>query len=113
MEVVVVETLEAVIESFVGTASGWVKVSKVVPSMGTEVVCVACPCAPTWKMRIGSPDVAGHGSEVIVLVQEVEVCVEEFLTEICLDAMPGCLGYTVRSNLVTPWCRSKTLSAAM
>ena len=87
--------------------------SKVVPSMGTEVVYVACPCVPTWKLRIGSLDVTGHGSEVLVLVQAVEVGVEEFLTEICLAAMPGCLGYTVRSNLATPWWRSKTLSAAM
>ena len=108
-----VETLEAVIESFVGKAGGWVSVSKVVPSRGTEVVCVACPCAPTWKLRIGSPDVTGHGSEVLVLVQAVGDGDEEFVTEICLVAMPGCLGYTVRSNLATPWWRSETSSAAM
>ena len=113
MEVVVAETLGAVIESFVGTAGDWVSVSKVVPSRGTEVECVACPCAPTWKLRIGSLDVTGHGSEVLVLVQAVEVGVEEFLTEICLAAMPGCLGYTVRSDLATPWWRSETSSAAM
>ena len=54
-------------------------------------------------MQIGSPDVAGHGSEVLVLVQVVEVGVEEFWTEICPAVMPGCLGYTVRSTLATPW----------
>ena len=81
--------------------------------METEAVYVACPCVPTWKLQIGSLDVTGLGSEVLVLVQAVEVGVEEFLTEICPAEMPGCLGYTVRSNLATPWWRSKTLSAAM
>ena len=70
--------------------------------MGTEVVYVACPYVPTWKLQIGSLDVTGLGSEVLVLVQAVEVGVEEFLTEICLAEMPGCLGYTVKSNLATP-----------
>ena len=71
--------------------------------METEAEYVACPCVPTWKLQIGSLDVTGLGSEVLVLVQAVEVGVEEFLTEIGLAAMPGCLGYTVRSNLATPW----------
>ena len=74
-----------------------------VPAMETEVGYVACPWVPTWKLRIGSLDATGHGSEVLVLVQVLEVGVEEFVTGICLAAMPGCLGYTVRSNLATPW----------
>ena len=73
------------------------------PAMETEVEYVACPWVPTWRLRIGSLDATGHGSEVLVLVQVVEAGVEEFVTEIGLAAMPGCPGYTVRSNLATPW----------
>ena len=74
-----------------------------VPSMETEVGYVACPWVPTWKLRIWSLDAPGHGREGLVLVQVVEVGGEECVTGICLAAMPGCLGYTVRSNLATPW----------
>ena len=73
------------------------------PAMETEVEYVACPWVPTWRLRIGSLDATGHGSEVLVLVQVVEAGVEEFVTGIGLAAMPGCPGCTVRSNLATPW----------
>ena len=73
-----------------------------VPAMETEVGYVACPWAPTQKLQTGSLGATGHGNGVLVLVQVVEVGVEECVTEICLAAMPECLGYTGRSNLATP-----------
>ena len=63
--------------------------------------------------QTGSPDVTGHESEVLVLVLEVEVGVEGFVTEIYPAGMPGLLGCIVKSNLATPWLRYKKMSTTM
>ena len=83
------------------------------PAMETEVGCVACPWAPTWMLRIESLGATGHGNGVLVLVQVVGAGVEECVTEICLAAMPECLGCTGRSNLAKPCATSKTVEVAM
>ena len=81
--------------------------------METEAECVACPYVPKWKPQTGSLDVTGLESGVLVLVLEVEVGVEGFVTEICPAGMPGLLGCIVRSNLATPWLRYKKMSTTM
>ena len=55
----------------------------------------------------------GLESGVLVLVLEVEVGVEGFVTEICPAGMSGLLGCIVRSNLATPWLRYKKMSTTM
>ena len=81
--------------------------------METEAECVACPGVPKWKPQTGSLDVTGLESGVLVLVLEVEVGVEGFVTEIYPAVMPGLLGCIVKSNLATPWLRYKKMSATM
>ena len=81
--------------------------------METEAECVACPGVPKWKPQTGSLDVMGLESGVLVLVLEVEVGVEGFVTEIYPAGMPGLLGCTVKSNLATPWLRYQKMSTSM
>ena len=78
--------------------------------METEAECVACPGVPKWKPQTGSLDVTGLESGVLVLVLDVEVGVEGFVTEIYPAGMPELLGCIVRSNLATPWLRYKRMS---
>ena len=81
--------------------------------METEAECVACPGVPRQKPQTGSLDVMGLESGVLVLVLEVEVGVEGFVTEIYPAGMPGLLGCIVKSNLATPWLRYTKMNTTM